>query len=208
MATYKNGSPVNHQVTEVLKTHHSVSVLWWRHDLAKMSSFIREVKPGNQRQQPLADDDFVVLSSTGEVVTHGHGRWVSYRAVGRVELAKAHPKCAFCRGTGIATLAHFESRSDHVCSCTGGRFYWVSHFGTLWEVRLDRYEVVVVTADRGRGEEQAELLGKFISVAEAKAEAEKRRREPRFQPGSRWYSGRGPVVAVRVVERPLPNWAT
>ncbi len=207
MATYKNGQPANLRIVEFLISHQSVEVLWWRHDLASGPSFIREMKLGAQRKQPLADDDFVVLSSTGKSSGSEHGHWMLYQAVRLAGLAKAHPKCVFCRGTGVATLSHFESRSDHVCSCTGGRSYWVSYFGTLREVGLDRYHVVVVTADRGWGEEQAELIGKFTSPEDAEIEAEKRRQEPRFQPGSRYYSGRGPVVGVRVVERPLPDWA-
>lgn len=206
MFTYKNRQAVNAQVAEALKTHQSVEVLWWKHDLAKIQSFIREVKLGTPRSQPLADEDFVVLTSTGETVTHGHGYWMSYRAVSRGEISKAHPRCRFCRGTGVATLSHFESRSDNVCSCVSGRSYWGIEFGTLKEVRLDRWEVAVFTGDRGWGEERAELIGRYTSAEAAEAEVEKRRREPRFQPGSRYYSGRGPVVGVRVVERPLPAW--
>lgn len=126
----------NPQIVEGLLTHSAVRVLWWRHDLAKAASFIRELKLEFPHQSPLDQDDLVVLSSTGESVTHGHGRWMSYSAASRAELDRAHPLCAYCEGTGVAKLSHFESSSNHVCSCTSGGSYWSSDHGRLTEVAI------------------------------------------------------------------------
>ena len=208
MATYKDGRQVNARIVEGLIANQSVEILWWRHNLATGPSFIRELHFGSSREAPLLDEsNVVVLSETGKRSGSEHGHWMVYHAASRAQLAKAHPRCEACHGTGVQTLLHFESRTDFVCSCVHGRVYYRAHHRTLREVKLDRYEVVVVTAGRGWGEEQAELIGKFLSAEAAGAEAEKRRREPRFQPGSRYYSGHGPVVAVRVEERELPEWA-
>lgn len=205
-AAYKNGHPVNVKVVEGLRTHHSVKILWWRHSLNK-SSFIRERYLECERQAPLTTDDFVVLTSTGAKTNNGHGYWMSYRTVSRAELSNAHPRCQACQGAGVHTLSYFGNTTDYTCSCLGGMSYTRIHLGSLREVRLDRYEVVVATADRGWGEEIAELIGKFTSNEAAETEAQKRRAEPRFYPGTRYYSGRSRVVGVRVVERPLPSWA-
>jgi len=207
MATYANGTQVSEKVVDALRRHIGVQVLWWRHNLATGPSFIREMKPSTPRQLVLPDDDFVVLTSTGKEITYGHGHWMSYSAVDRAVLARAHPRCQSCRGTGVHALSYFENRTEYICTCVHERAYLRAHLGILREVRLDRYEVVVVTADRGWGEEEAELIGKFTSREAAEAEAQKRRRESRFQSGSRYYYGRGPVVVVRVIERPMPEWA-
>lgn len=204
MATYKNGSQVSSQIAEALRSHDGVEVLWWRHNLATGPSFIRELKLGTPRSQPLADD-LVVLTSTGATVTHGHGHWMSYRAVSRAELAKAHPRCEACKGTGIKTLSHFESRIDFVCSCTGGKSYERAHLGTLREVRLDRFEVVAVEKTYEH-QHDGEVLARFDNAEAAATRAAEIATHPRFQPGF-WVGGPTYRVGVRVKEIPLPEWA-
>lgn len=150
-------------------------------------------------------DDYVVLSRTGESVTHGHGTWVMYWAVSKSELVPAHPRCQACNGTGVMTLFSCGRTSDNVCTCTWGRSYERFHHNTLKTVRLDRFEVVEWNETHGR-EHFGAVLARYVSTEEAELCAAKLRKEDRFQPGCHMayftYS-----VGVRVREMPLPEWA-
>lgn len=139
MATYKDGRPANPQIVEALTTHHSVSVLWWRHNLAKGPSFIRDLKREALRQKPI-DDDMVILASTSDQSSGSeHGRWMDYFTVSKAVLTKAHPRCVLCRGTGVATFSYSGNRRrENICGCVHGLDYWGVEHGTLKQVRLDR----------------------------------------------------------------------
>ena len=212
MATNKNGKAVNSVIVEALRYNVCVEVLWWRHNIAKGPGFIREMNPSTPREIPWKDDNFVVLcSSTSERVSHGHGHWMNYSAVTRTVLLMAHPKCDGCKGTGVQSLGYFSGKylwDEFVCLCVNGSVYFRAHNQTLREVQLDRYHVVVMvdTGNPEHPEDEVETIGKYTSVQFAEVEAEKRCLEERFKTGSLSYR-QGRVIGVRVVERPLPEWA-
>lgn len=211
MATYKDGRPANSQIVEALTTHHYVKVLWWRHNLAKGPSFIRDLERETPRRQFLLDEsDMVVVCRTADRPSRSeHGHWMEYFVVSRIVLQNAHPRCILCKGTGVATFLYSGDRhNENICSCVHGSDYWGVEHGTLKQVRLDCWEVVVIAHPRyspGR-EGIREIIGSFTSFEAAETEAVKRRGEDRFRPGSEYYWGEV-VVGVRVREIPLPPWA-